>query len=615
VIKIIPKTNKRYLRGRKPQREAKKNRYYSFDIECAGLNPINPLLICIVPFEKYSNKVETEYIFTGKKCKKHFKNWLDNLPKCYNHIIYSHNGSRFDIYSVFDKWEILASKKFERNGSIFYIQYKPNIEFRDSRHILQAPLSAFGSKGITPEKFIDEDHPDYGSYLAINENDIKYCLQDCIILKNALNEILLLYRKWSKHENASLPLTTASMAHRVFSSRFWPSEWQYIVDEGKNKGQLMLQTYINEEAEKIARKAYYGGRVQVIGEAGKEYENVMSLDRNSMYPAVMLNSYPDPTKTQRVSNLSLIRKNKLPYWGEFELDGSNASSHFLPSLNILEKRDYTQTYFKGFLCSPEVEHALKNGWKLINYNDVWCSTEVLKPFKEYVNYFYDLRLKMKADNDHRESLIKLMLNALYGVFGTKGINDRIENADEIKKALIKNPNNYDVHFWNVSESNYYLIAKNERPPPQHTCFIWCAFVTSYARVDLDTAINDINKWGKNVVYCDTDSVHFAGFDGSFKNCPLDIGKKLGQWDIERIKHSNLIYDFATSAAYYEPKVYTWFLNETPIKIKHKGCSESTGNPRKPQTNRSVILYRAALRRKLTAGTMIKTIKRSKKWCK
>ena len=169
---MISQKNRRYLRGRKIQKEVAKNRYYTFDIECAGLNPTHPLLICVVPFESYTKSTPSRWVFQGKSCKVDFKNWLDSLPSTFNHVIFGHNGSRFDIYSVFDKWGILSSKKFERKGTIFWIQYKPNVEFRDSLHLLQAPLKSFGAKGTTPMKFIDPKHPQYGSHESIDELDI-----------------------------------------------------------------------------------------------------------------------------------------------------------------------------------------------------------------------------------------------------------------------------------------------------------------------------------------------------------------------------------------------------------------------------------------------------------
>ena len=75
----------------------------------------------------------------------------------------------------------------------------------------------------------------------------------------------------------------------------------------------------------------------------------------------------------------------------------------------------------------------------------------------------------------------------------------------------------------------------------------------------------------------------------------------------------MVHDVAQSAQYFEPKVYTWFVSAEPIKIRHKGCSDSTGDPKVPQLNRSVIQYRMALRRQLEAGVMVETVKKSKRW--
>ena len=86
---MIPPADRRYLRARKPQREKLKNRYYAFDIECAGLNPTNPLLICVVLFEVYNSNVQPEYVFSGENCKADFKSWLDKLPTSFNHILFS----------------------------------------------------------------------------------------------------------------------------------------------------------------------------------------------------------------------------------------------------------------------------------------------------------------------------------------------------------------------------------------------------------------------------------------------------------------------------------------------------------------------------------------------
>ena len=41
--------------------------------------------------------------------------------------------------------------------------------------------------------------------------------------------------------------------------------------------------------------------------------------------------------------------------------------------------------------------------------------------------------------------------------------------------------------------------------------------------------------GLDVVYCDTDSVHVCGLE-SLDQIPVEIGKKLGEWDYEFAKN-------------------------------------------------------------------------------
>jgi len=612
---MIPYAQRRYLRGREPRREMKRNRYYAFDIECAGLNPTKPLLICLTPFEKYSNRLDSEYVFKGENCKTDFKTWLDSLPKNFNHIIYAHNGSRFDIYSVFDKWGIVAAEKFERKGRIFYIKYNRSVQFRDSINILQAPLKAFGAKGVTPQKFIDENHPDYGKYEAITQTDIDYCIQDCLVLRDALVEMKSLYGEWVGNPEVELPLSTASMAHRVWTVRYFPDEWRWVRTKGKMKGRREFSTFIDERAEASARNAYYGGRVQVIGEAGEAYDSVISLDCNSMFPTAMLNKFPDPTTTRLSNDLESVRRGGFLYWGKFKLRAGDNSPTFFPSKNEEGRRDYTQRIFEGYLCSPEVEYALENGWVVEEYSDLFYARKSIEPFTDYVKFFYGLRLEMKANDDPRQSLIKLMLNSLYGVFGTKGEQKRIESPNEIAEIFSTGEiDNYEIHFWNAESDSFYLKSKEYSEPPEHTVFQWCAFITSYARISLERAIQSVNEWGRQVVYCDTDSVHFTDFNGSLEGCPLNIGGSLGDWSVESVVKNDIIHQYAQTAIYYEPKVYSWFVTDEPIKIRHKGCSDSTGDPTIPQTNRSVLLYRTALRRQLESGVEIKTVKRSKRWC-
>jgi len=603
---------KRRFQGRKARRQPKKARYYAFDIESWGLNPNNPVILAVVPFKKYTRNTPEKWVFHNKE---EMIEWLDSLPITKRNIIYAHNGSKFDIYAIFETWDIIDSKKFDRDGRIYWIRYNQSVEFRDSFHLLNTNLKNLGAKGITPEKFINSEHPDYGNRDSITELDIEYCVQDCEVLRDALIDMQKLYSSWVGLDEAELPLTTASMSHRIWSHTSWPQEWMFEVVKGKNAGQIQWATTIDNRAEIIAQEAYYGGRTEILGEAGKEYERVLSLDRNSMYPSSMLLQFPDPTTYRQGFSLDYVRSQNKLYWGRFILKAGENAILFLPSINEEGRRDYKQTNFNGSLTSIEVEYALENGWEVVNYSDLWYSEKTIQPFSIFVEKFYNIRKNMKLENDGRHVLVKLMLNSLYGVFGTKGHLQRIESAEEINE-IFDNPDwekEWVEKAWGRHTDRFYLVSLEEDAPPEHTCFAWVSFITSYARVELDRAIRKIENWGHQVLYVDTDSVHFSEFV-SMEKCPLKLGQDLGDWDIESVKlKDDSIRDFADSATYFEPKLYVWRVDGERVKTKHKGCNRSNGDPYKIQYNESVRHYRQSARQNKPSGEMVRVGKKSKRY--
>ena len=210
--------------------------------------------------------------------------------------------------------------------------------------------------------------------------------------------------------------------------------------------------------------------------------------------------------------------------------------------------------------------------------------------KEYVEYFYDLRLEMKKNGDQREKFVKIL--------------KKIMQKDNWRQE-------YELKAWsNDHENGFYLVSKEATIKPRCQFFPIAAAITSNARVELQSNIARCQAEGFNVVYCDTDSVHL--YDLGNKKPPFKIGSALGQWDLERPKGSTA--DVVPSAIYYERKAYTWKdRNGRRIKIKHKGVSKSDGDLTKAQTNISVRKYKTAKRRGLEAGVEVHTVKKSKKW--
>jgi hypothetical protein len=173
----------RTLKRLNPKRLAKKNRIYYWDIESWGLNPRNVAFIVVKPERQYTKDMPEEWIFGSHES---MRDWIDSLPSTKNHIFYAHNSHKFDTLAIYTAEEIIDSPKCMAGNVIYTLQPRKNLEFRDSMHILSAPLRAYGAKGETPNKFIDEDDPDFGNQLSITTQDIDYCRLDVDILREAI---------------------------------------------------------------------------------------------------------------------------------------------------------------------------------------------------------------------------------------------------------------------------------------------------------------------------------------------------------------------------------------------------------------------------------------------
>ena len=603
----------RTIRRQMPRRMPSNVRVYYWDIESWGLNPKNVAFMMVMPEKRYHKRMKDEYLFkTGQE----MLEWVDSLPKSFHHIFYAHNGNAFDIYALFDAHQLADMKKLANPSTVFSFEYRKNVIFRDSRHLLSAPLSAYGAKGITPKKFIDSQDPDFGNIESITPEDVDYCRLDVVILRDALVTLRTLYREWCGKRDADLPLTAASMAYRVWCSRFWPQEWVW---EGRKKDKVFYSATFPDAANECAKRAFYGGRVMVFpGLAGERLNNVMSYDRNSMYPAEMLNQIlPNADKVFKaqpsVGRVHRLKRTGSPYWGHFVLEARKDADLFLPQM-VEKKAFYLGKSFDGALMWPEVNYALDNGWDLKEVKELWRS-EPIEPFREYVDFFYSLRLEMKANGDRREKFVKILLNSLYGKFGSKDRHERIEDKESIERIMLEDDwrDRYEVKPWSnlEHETGFYLVSLEATIRPQCNFFPIAAAITSHARVNLQSNISAAQREGFKVAYCDTDSIHFYDLTPG-ERPPISIGSDLGEWDLERPKGSN--DDVVHEAVYYERKAYTWKDRQgNPLKVKHKGVSESDGDLTKPQKNVSVRKYKMAKRRGLEAGVEVVTMKKSKKW--
>jgi DNA polymerase elongation subunit (family B) len=519
-------------------------------------------------------------------------------------LVYAHNGWKYDYLGLFTINEIKQADKIDSKGRIL-VATIDNIEYRDYKTLVQVSLSKIGEalgypKGVTPMKYMIGDESQ-----GITQEDIDYCIQDCRILSEAIKSLEATYKEWtnSSHD-LELPLTTASMAYRVWCSLYWPSNWFTINKQNKKVDIAFCNNLFNDALE----SAYVGGRVQVIGEPMKLYPNTISLDRNSMYPSEMVEQvFPDMMGATYckpfMSNFrKLLRDPDICMWANLTLEGGKDSPPFLATTTDEGRRCWTETTFTGWICEPEIKHALDLGYQVKEIKELHYS-KAIRPFKEFVEFFYNLRVEMRKNNDPSQLWIKLILNALYGRFGMKDIAKRIDNDEEIEAIIEAGKlNEYHFDYYDGRRGSLpFLVAINGDKKPSSTWFGFASFTTSYARVSLNKAILAA---GDGAYYCDTDSIFFNADKLPDVLEEIELGNELGQWDYEIEEPTNFIG--------YEPKAYVFITDQKKkIKIRHKGVSltdeagqlvPQAGDLTKEQFSRNVIQYRTAMRRNLPLGS-------------
>lgn len=303
------------------------------------------------------------------------------------------------------------------------------------------------------------------------------------------------------------------------------------------------------------RQAYRGGRSQVNPlYQGKEVRNVHRYDVNSMYPYVMHDMplpYGMPIELHSMEDRLKYRFSLLHIRIGFAL-----KPFTLPSL--LKKQALytaTDTYYINsegivelWISSVDYDLLERNydtyGLEFIDGYGFMTSTILMK---DYVDKWYE---KKKVDKGAQRIVDKLMLNSLYGKFG----------SNVLMKKKIPYLNDEGIVSYGLSQDeegkHYYLPL--------------AIAVVSWAHLIIDNAIHGTGY--RNFIYCDTDSVHTLGL---LPDDQVDQ-KQLGKFKLEAIEEK---------AKYVRQKCYITFEEGSyhltcaglPISSKERYLMEHKGS--------------------------------------
>lgn len=362
---------------------------------------------------------------------------------------------------------------FEENTNGYYNE----VEIRDSLKIIPLRVenipSAFGLEdaklSIDYNEFREPGH-------VLTEQEEDYVSEDVLIVGKALK---FMYDKGQKR------LTSGSNALADYKRRTGKKEFQKLFPE------------LDNVVDRDVRLSYKGGWTYLNPKyKDKPIGKGQVYDVNSMYPWAMkycrlpygeAQYFEGEYKPSKIYNLYVIT-----FTAEFSLKNGHYPSIQLKHTFTYQDNEYIEES-KGptRLTLTSVDFELFK----FNYDIEWIEFEggyqwksKIGMFTEYIDYWYGVKSQAKKDgNKGMERIAKLMLNSLYGKFGSK------------KRGRSK----YPYFDKELNKVRFTLSDVEERKGGYVPV---ATFITSYCR---DKINRGAYACGDRFIYADTDSLHIT----------------------------------------------------------------------------------------------------------
>lgn len=376
-------------------------------------------------------------------------------------------------------------------GQIYQIKMCANgneIVFQCSYKLLPVSIKDLGK--LVGVSKLDETYDyncirNYRSRDEVDEETVHYLHNDIEIMRRAI---------LTAQEQGLTHLTLAGSAYGCWK------ETQYVFE--KFDCVKPLSDYCN----KVIDISYRGGITQCNPEiAHKMQYRLCSYDVNSLYPSVMLANPMPYGEPQLVKERT---KNRIHLY-HIVVAYASVKEGYQPFIPSKTKRfgayEYGR-YIEGVeLALWQDEFDLFNQYYDSDY-DVVKILAFKKKDKIFDKYFEKWKnIKETTNNPVEKKIAKLMMNSLYGKFGSNDdkFSKHIKYSDEntIEYELVDSPQRY----------YYRAIA---------------SWITSCARCVLVRAIEQNSS---RFLYCDTDSIYLSGV--SKPDLPID-DHLLGYWGYE-----------------------------------------------------------------------------------
>ncbi len=425
------------------------------------------------------------------------------------HIIYAHNGGKFDYYYM--SHEIKEPLNYINGRLVKATLFKH--EIRDSFKILPFKLSEYKKDDMDYELMEKENREKHKQKIT------DYLRNDCIYLYE------LVY-KFREQFGDALTIGTAAMNEL---------KKRYIIPN------------ITPSQDEIYREYFHGGRCECFA-IGEIKGDLKLYDVNSMYPHVM-DKFQHPVGPADYTCKSL--PNTDFYLANIIADSKGA---FPIRKNGLQ---FPHGIGEFFVTSHEIKTAFRLGIaKIIEVKKcfAWNKTQT---FSEFIRPFINKKIEAENNNDKIGRLLaKLITNNGYGKFAQNP-----ERFDEYK-LFQKLETCFKEKYTPCGFLGEFILAKKPAKIRENSYYnvATAASITGAARSVLLEAITN----STNPIYCDTDSIVCENLNAEIDDV------KLGAWKIETEFDTFYCAGKKLYTAQRNGSFYKDIKKEIPIKCAAKG---------------------------------------------
>ena len=433
----------------------------------------------------------------------------------------------------------LLTLSIENLAKVFNTTHKMEIEY---------DVEPFNSIQEVKQEFID--------YIKI---DVQTMIQPLIQFNQ-----LFSYQRGRKTIGGLSKLTIGSTSLSIFKSFCYA-----------NKIGFKKNFYINYEDAYYLKNFYSGGLTSYNPSYQYKITNKINgrvYDVNSMYPSVMVenkfpignpvyNVKPDESYDIEMLQIYIVKAElKKDYYPPLLKPWRSATMKYEAGVKYVKRTEHAIAYyFKEELESLKRFYNIE--YKVVKR--VYFKSAYY--FKDFINIYYQQRLKYKQEKDPREQMMKIFLNNSYGKFGQDVTKPTVvycqtplDRGDlfvkyKNKNLIVKTIRESDS---SIGEYGCYMCEYEEKPEKVINVAI-AACVTMHARIKLHDAIY---ANAENFLYCDTDSVFLKDFS---KGIVVDENK-LGAWKEE------VVFDGIELGG---SKLYILYLKNVSVKSAHAGINK------------------------------------------